>query len=146
MVALVCCGCTTAQENNTLNFEGTWVGCDENGWYIEFHFSKYESLFVDEDIIELTYSVPYSVWKDEIHYTNVRQEKNFKSFFKKNGDSLLINNEYHSYRLKRFSDFPIVPLESRQLGHNTSFSDSVLYVHYQRMFELREAEYECADN
>ena len=146
IVPLLLASCAKAQENSSINLKGTWIGCDKDGVYVEFHFSEYESLFVDEDIIDLTYAIPYSVVEDKIHYTNVRLQKNFTSSFQLEGVSLIIRNEYQNYRLKRLSDFPIVPMESRQLGHNTSFSDSVLFVHYQRMFELRESEYECADN
>lgn len=140
--ALFLTRCTNAQENGTITLEGSWKGCNGFGDYVEVHFSKYESLLATSDIIDLTYSIPYTVRNNEIHYTNIQLQKNSIDEFILKEDSLFIKHENQTYSLHRMSDYPIVPLKSRQLGE-VSFTDSVLYVHYQRMFLLREVDHEC---
>ena len=138
-------GCIQAQDQAT-SIEGTWVGCDEDGTYIEFHFSKYESMYVYSDIIDLAYPVPYSIRKNEIHYTNTLLDLTDVDTFLIERNTVILKNNYHTLKLNKQSDFPIVPLESRKSNHNVSFSDSALYRHYRRMFLIREAEHECKSN
>lgn len=133
-----------AQELNDI--VGTWVGCDDRGTYLEIHFSEYESMFVNSDMIRLAYPVPYSIQRNEIHYTNVKLQKTFIDTLYLEGNLLTLKSENYSYLLRKLNDLPVVPLFSRRLGGNLSLSDSILFVHYHRMFLMREAEYKCEGN
>lgn len=138
--------CTISHGQSLDTLIGTWIGCNSKGEYVEIHFSKYESLFVNNDVIDVTYAVPYSILGNEIHYTNVRLQKTFISFFDRKEENLTLKDDFGTYELKRISDFPVVPPSSLNLGSKHDVSDSILVVHYERMFTLREAEYECEGN
>ena len=146
IVAITCNNCTSAQDHNTTNLKGTWGGCHENGSYAEILFSKYECMVVSNDLNGLIYAVPYSVRRNEIHTTNIELGKIFVDTFQIKSDSILIRNENGEFKLKKLYDFPAVPLKPRLFNRNVRFSDSVLYVHYMRMFLIREAEHECKSN
>lgn len=134
-------GCTTAQDYKVTNLEGTWIGCDEEGTYVEIHFSKYECIYAESEIVEMAYSVPYSVWKNEIHTTNARLAKTYQDTFLIEEDLMTLTVTDRIFKLRKISDFPIVPLESRSMIQTPL--DTVSFPHYMRMFTLREAEYEC---
>lgn len=136
-------GCISSPAQNLNALVGSWVGCDSKGEYVEIHFSKYESLFVNRMILDANYAVPYSIIGNEIHYTNVRLQKNFISYFEKNGEKLVLRDDFEIYHLSRISDFPIVPPSSLNLGGNQNVADSILVTHYERMFFLRNAKHEC---
>ena len=138
--------CAQSQQNLVEKIKGTWVGCDDGGTYMEIHFSEYESLYINADIISLAYPVPYSILENKVHYTNVRLQKTFIDTLYLEGDFLTLRSRDYTYKLQRINDVPVLPLESRSLGGNLSLSDSILYVHYQRMFLMREAEYKCEGN
>lgn len=103
-------------------------------------------MYVTGYLIDYVISTPYSINGNEIHTTNIDLGKNFVDIFYLEDDMITIENDSRTLVLKRLYDYPAIPLKERLFNRNVSFSDSVLFVHYQRMFALREAEYECADN
>ena len=124
------------------NLIGTWAGCNDYGEYVEIHFSEYECLSVNSEIIDFSYSTSYSVRGNEIHYTNQRLGKNLIDTFSIDKGLLTLKSNFFTFEeFRRISDFPLVSPSIRAL--KKSSLDTIQFFNYKRLYYFRETDYKC---
>ncbi len=145
LICLGSCGLSSEETGNNMdnsNIFGTWAGCDEQGYYLEIHFSDNIAMTCHEEFLDFSFIIPYSIWKDSIYYYNHVIKDELPDWFLLKGNKLYTQHDsVNKASFMKISDSPLYPLNCN-LNYGKRL-DSISKIHYDKMFWRRKHDCIC---
>lgn len=144
MASMTACTINNSKDKLSL-LQGSWMGCDSNGNYVELHF-KGLTFTNCMDVFISGADFTYQVSKDSMHfYSRTDGELISWNIGFKSEDHLILSNADYGINLKRISGEYAFPYDAYTKQHSNDPIAEQKRDLYEFVFNQRNAGHQCGD-